>query len=165
MRIHTVRAEITLPVDRSSAFAFFGAARNLERLTPPDLRFVVTQEPDAITEGCLIDYRLRLDGIPFGWRTRISLWQVDVAFIDEQLRGPYRQWIHRHDFEDHSSGGTLIRDRVDLILPFQPIGEIAWPYVRRKVRRIFEFRQRAVAAAFNARIEDCASQVTIDATM
>ena len=122
----------------------------------------MVRAPGTITEGCLIDYRLRLDRIPFGWRTRISLWQPDVAFVDEQLSGPYRQWIHRHAFEDMPGGGTLIRDRVDLILPFQPIGEITWPYVRRKVRRIFEFRQRAVASAFGARIENCASTVKID---
>lgn len=165
VRVHTVRASLTLPRARPEVFQFFAAARNLERLTPKDLRFVVAREPEAITEGCLIDYHLRLDGIPFSWRTRISLWQMDVAFIDEQLRGPYRQWIHRHDFEDLPDGRTLIRDRVDLILPFQPLGEVAWPYVRRKVRRIFEFRQRAVAEAFDAPFDECQSVVTIDAGM
>jgi ligand-binding SRPBCC domain-containing protein len=159
---HTVLAELRLPRPRGEVFAFFADAGNLERITPPDLQFRIVERPDAISKNCLVDYRLRLDGIPFRWRSRISLWTPDESFIDEQLRGPYRQWIHRHDFESTPDGGTIIRDRVDVVLPFAPLGEIAWPYVKRKLRRIFEFRQRTVAAAFNVNASDAIWSVRID---
>jgi len=152
---------MTVPAPRPDVFAFFASARNLERITPPDLRFRIVREPAAITEGSLIDYRLRLDGVPFGWRTLISQWRPPVSFVDEQLSGPYARWVHAHHFSDHE-GGTCIKDQVELELPLRPFGEIAWPYVRRKVRRIFEFRQRTVAEAFGAEFGDCASTVEID---
>jgi ligand-binding SRPBCC domain-containing protein len=137
-----------LPLAPGAVFPFFAEARNLERITPGDLRFAILQCPPRIEAGCLIDYRLRLDGIPFRWRTRIAIWEPDRAFVDEQLAGPFRRWVHLHEFANDAQGGTLVRDRVDLALPLQPIGEIAWPYVRRKLRRIFVFRQHAVARAF-----------------
>jgi ligand-binding SRPBCC domain-containing protein len=161
MRSHVLQARLSLPFERSAVFAFFAAPANLERITPPELRFRIVSRPDRISEGCLIDYRLRLDGFPFRWRTRIRCWQPGIGFVDEQLRGPYRRWIHRHEFEDEPSGGTLVCDFVDFELPFQPIGEAAWPYVRAKLQRIFEYRQNAVAEFFGVRIEEGMSQVSI----
>jgi ligand-binding SRPBCC domain-containing protein len=146
-RSHHVEASLRLPLARSTVFAFFAAAENLERITPRDLRFSIVGPPPRISAGCLIDYRLRLDGIPFRWRTRISHWEPERSFVDEQLAGPFRRWNHLHEFSDEPAGGTRIRDRVDLSLPLPPLGELAWPYVRRKLRRIFEFRQTAVARA------------------
>src|SRR5690606_33416155 len=104
-------------------FAFFADAGNLERITPPELNFrILTPRPIHMAPGALIDYQLRLWGVRFNWRTRIRAWEPPHRFVDEQLRGPYRQWIHTHTFEDAPGGGTLIRDRVDYQLPFTPLG-------------------------------------------
>ena len=62
-------------------------------------------------EGTLIDYALRIRGIPVKWRTRITVWDPPYRFVDEQLRGPYRQWIHEHTFTDEGST-TLMEDTV-----------------------------------------------------
>ena len=94
-------------------------------------------------EGTMILYRLRLFGVPFAWHTRISLWDPPFAFVDEQRRGPYRQWIHRHTFSD-TAGGTRIDDVVDYALPLYPVGEIAAPLVAAQVSRIFRYRTSAI---------------------
>lgn len=67
--------------------------------------------------GALIDYRLRVRGLPLRWRTLIREWQPPHRFVDEQIRGPYRQWIHEHTFEARD-GGTLARDHVRYAVPF-----------------------------------------------
>lgn len=139
-----LRAEAFIPLPRERVFPFFAAAENLERITPPELRFrVVTPLPVEMRAGALIDYRLRLDGIPFGWRTLISEWDPPFAFTDTQLRGPYHTWIHRHTFEE-ADGGTLMRDEVRWRVPLWPVGGIAIPLVRRKVARIFRYRQETI---------------------
>ena len=147
MRLHRFTSSATLPLPRDRVFAFFADAANLERITPPELQFrIVTAPPMPMREGALIEYRLRLFGVPFGWQTRISRWNPPHEFIDEQLKGPYRVWIHRHTFAG-VAGGTRIDDEVQYGLPLYPFGEIAAPIVHAQVRRIFRYRATAIEKA------------------
>ena len=94
--------------------------------------------------GTLIEYRLRLHGLPVRWLTRISEWVPGERFVDEQVRGPYALWHHTHLFEPDGDG-TIVRDRVRYRLPLGPLGAAAHLLlVRRDLERIFDFRQAAV---------------------
>lgn len=153
--IHTLRRVTRLPAPRSAVFPFFADARNLQRITPPELHFrFVTPLPIEMREGALIDYRLRLFGVPFGWGTRIALWQPERCFVDVQVRGPYRLWQHAHHFEE-VPGGTEMVDEVRWELPVRPFGELARPIVSRQLGRIFDYREQTIRAIFGA--EDAAA--------
>ena len=144
MKVHRFSLATTLALPRERVFPFFAEATNLEQITPPELRFrVVSPLPIEMGEGTLITYRMRLHGIPFKWVTRISVWHPPCEFVDEQLEGPYRQWIHRHTFTGHGDA-TRMEDVVDYALPFYPLGELAAPFVAAKVRRIFAYRTSAI---------------------
>lgn len=139
---HVLTAETWIPRPRMEVFDFFAAAENLERITPPELNFRIrTPLPIRMERGVLIEYRLRLFGVPFRWRTRISHWDPGVGFVDEQLQGPYAVWVHTHRFRD-ADGGTLVSDEVRYRLPLFPLGEAAYPLVRLQLGRIFGFRAR-----------------------
>ncbi len=148
MRVHRFERSQRVPAGPHEVFAFFSAARNLEVLTPSWLRFeVLTPEPIDLREGTLIDYRLRLHGLPLRWRSRIESWTPPRAFVDRQLRGPYRLWHHRHEFEPDGDA-TVVRDIVHYALPLGPLGGLAHrAIVRRDLERIFEFRAQAIAGA------------------
>jgi ligand-binding SRPBCC domain-containing protein len=143
--LHILRATQRLPLSREEVFDFFAAAANLERITPPELQFhIVTPLPITMQLGTLIEYRLSLFGVPFNWLTRICRWNPPHEFVDEQLRGPYRLWVHTHRFQ--SEGGiTRMEDEVHYQLPFFPVGELAFPLVRRQLKRIFAFRRQAIS--------------------
>lgn len=144
MKIRRFSLGTTLALPRERVFPFFAAATNLEQITPPELKFrVVTPLPIEMKEGTLITYRLSLHGIPFKWLTRISVWNPPYEFVDEQLEGPYRQWIHRHTFTERGDE-THMEDVVDYALPFYPFGEVAAPLVAAQVRRIFDHRTSAI---------------------
>ena len=137
------------PLSRDTVFPFFADATNLERLTPDVLRFrVLTPAPIAMGPGALIDYRLSLRGLPMRWRTEITAWDPPRRFEDRQLRGPYRQWLHTHLFEE-ADGGTTVRDEVryrlrgpDLLT--RPINSLL---VQPNVARIFAYRHGALEQA------------------
>lgn len=146
-RVHILERSqrVELPVE--GAFAFYGDARNLEPLTPPWLHFqVLTAQPIEMGAGTLLDYRLRLHRVPIRWQTKIEIWEPPRRFVDVQVRGPYSLWEHTHTFVEDGPGATLITDRVRYAIPFGPLGEIAERlFVRRDLRRIFDYRGDAVA--------------------
>lgn len=144
---HTLETAFDLPLPVDEVFAFFSDAANLERITPPELRFeIVTPRPIRIKLDTLIEYRLRLFGLPFRWASRITGWDPPRRFIDEQIRGPYGLWVHTHTLVAVPSG-TRIEDHVRYRLPLSPVGDIAYPFVRRQLERIFSYREQAVRVA------------------
>jgi ligand-binding SRPBCC domain-containing protein len=151
MSAHVLERTQVVPHPRARVFAFFEDASNLERITPPFLGFrIVTPLPIAMGEGTLIEYRIRLFGVPLGWRTRIEGYDPPRAFVDTQLSGPYRLWRHTHRFDEHPEG-TLIVDRVEYDVGFGPLGEVARAlFVRRTLERIFDHRQRIIEEIFAA---------------
>ena len=146
MAEHILNRSLTLELPREQVFEFFSDAGNLERITPRELRFhIVTPQPLELQKGALIDYKLRLRGLPLTWRTEISVWDPPNEFVDRQLSGPYSQWIHRHTFTEIGPGKTLIEDEVRYRLPLEPLGDLAHFVVRRELEYIFDFRQKMVA--------------------
>jgi uncharacterized protein (TIGR01777 family) len=140
-----------VPHDPDEVFRFFSDARNLERITPPFLNFNVRNiSTPQLGEGSLIDYSIRLNGLPVRWRSRIEDWKPNESFVDTQTRGPYALWHHTHEFEPHN-GGTIVRDRVRYRVPFGALGNLvggAW--VRSNLRRIFDYRRLQMMSLFPA---------------
>ncbi len=148
MRVFTLDNELWLPRAPEDVFPFFADAFNLERITPPMLRFeVLTPPPVDMGLGTLLDYRVRLRGLPMRWRSEITAWQPPRRFVDEQRRGPYRLWVHEHTFEARD-GGTLARDMVRYAVPGGVIAQRL--FVARDLRRIFDYRNAALAGIFGA---------------
>ena len=152
-----------LPRPRPEVFAFFAEAHNLERITPPFLQFhVLTANPIEMRAGAVIDYRLRMRGVPLRWRSEIAMWDPPRRFADVQRRGPYRQWDHTHTFEE-ADGGTMVKDRVlyRLFGPAFLTRIINGVLVAPDTRRIFEFRQRALDECLNLAVESRSGPVAL----
>jgi ligand-binding SRPBCC domain-containing protein len=138
-RCHELHCSTLSPLPAEETFEFFSDALNLEAMTPPWLQFrVVTPRPIEIYRGALIDYRLKLHGVPFKWRTEITDWNPHHSFMDRQLSGPYRMWEHLHTFRE-VDGQTLVEDTVRYRVPLGRL--VNRFFVEREVRRIFEYRQ------------------------
>lgn len=151
MRRRDFRTELWLPKPPEEIFAFFADAANLNELTPPWLHFhILTPPPIAMAEGTTIDYALRIRGWRVRWRTLIRAWEPPHRFVDEQLRGPYRQWVHEHVFQP-VNGGTRAIDSVQYAVPFDRLLHRWW--VAPDIARIFEFRARALLARFTEKSE------------
>lgn len=139
---YLLRAEMQVPLPLSQVFEFFSRAENLERITPPRLRFeIVSPRPIEMRVGALIDYRIKVHGFPLRWQSEITKWDPPHSFIDEQRRGPYKLWKHEHRFEERA-GETVVIDEVLYDLLF---GSLVHPiFVKPDLKAIFEFRQEAI---------------------
>jgi ligand-binding SRPBCC domain-containing protein len=151
MRLRTFRTEQWLPRPIDEVFAFFSDAHNLDELTPPWLHFrILTPGPIAMRQGAVIEYRIAWRWIPLRWRTEISAWEPPVRFVDRQLSGPYRRWVHEHTFEP-KDGGTLMRDVVEYAVPgsvLEPLVD-SW-LVGPDIRHIFAYRSGKMRERFGA---------------
>src|SRR6266478_9249136 len=146
-----IQTELWLPQPREEIFSFFSDPINLNRLTPPWLHFeMLTTSSIEMREGTLLDYRLRLRGIPIRWQSEISVWQPPNRFVDRQIRGPYTLWVHEHTFSEDSRG-TVIGDSVwystlggELIQKFliAPDLEKIFSYRRQMLQNLFNPKQQ-----------------------
>ena len=133
---HIHRAAV-VPASIDETFAFFSDASNLERLTPPWLRFTIrTPLPIDMREGTIIDYRVTLRAVPVRWRSRIDAWEPGVRFVDRQMAGPYLWWRHEHRYE-RLAAGTRVTDHVEYL---PRLRFFSHRLVARDLARIFDYR-------------------------
>ncbi len=150
MTNHNLDRTQVVPIPLAEAFEFFANARNLERLTPDLVHFqFLKAPPERISPGTILEYRLRIFGIPVKWRTRIESVNSPFEFVDVQDKGPYARWRHAHSFRAVDPSHTEIRDRVEFAMPLGPLGEIAYRLlVARSLRRIFDYREASLRRLF-----------------
>ena len=152
MHIYSLRREHWVARSQERLFPFFAQPENLALITPPGLGFrLLTPQPVVMEKGRVIDYTLRLMGLPVRWRTLITPYEPPWCFVDEQISGPYSFWHHTHRFEPQGDG-TLLHDEVHYALPATLIGparEIVHTlYVRPTLERIFDYRREAYTRLF-----------------
>jgi ligand-binding SRPBCC domain-containing protein len=146
MKTYRLQSEIWLPRPREEVFGFFADPKNLERITPPWLHFEIVSPDTTITAGSVLDYRLKLRGIPLRWRSEISVWQPPHRFVDRQIRGPYSLWVHEHTFREERDG-TLVGDHVE----YAAVGGLLVQryLIAPDLQRIFDYRRRVLERIFS----------------
>lgn len=149
MKSHFIKTTTVIQRPLEEVFTFFSKAENLNEITPPDLQFkIITPLPIEMHKGTLIDYKIKLNGIPMKWRTLISAWEPPYRFVDEQLKGPYVKWIHEHRFEARGNE-TIMYDTVEFLSPgwiLEPIVNAI--FVQHKVEGIFKYREQRMQQLF-----------------
>jgi ligand-binding SRPBCC domain-containing protein len=157
-----------IPVQIEKVFLFFANPANLPRIMPPssgvELLEVKLVPPPGIGKvestittaaplagiGSEIATSFRLPWLPFRgtWIARITEFEWNHHFADEQAKGPFKNFHHHHDFareERDGITGTLVRDVIDFEVGFGFFGVIAQKLsIVRILRKMFEFRRHAV---------------------
>jgi uncharacterized protein (TIGR01777 family) len=138
-----------VPKTQEQVFQFFSEAQNLETITPPYLQFKVLKlSTPTIQEGTLIDYTLKLHGLPLYWQTLIKTWSPPHSFSDFQLQGPYTEWHHTHTFTPYANG-TLMSDSIIYKLPLGDLGHyLGYPFVKKDIANIFKYREDKITQIF-----------------
>ena len=148
LKTYRFESQLWLPQARDQIFKFFADPRNLQRLTPEWLRFEILTPPAIeIRQGTLLDYRLRLRGMPLRWQSEIAVWEPPHRFVDRQTRGPYSLWVHEHTFTEKDNG-TLVGDKVEYAVPGGRL--VQKFFVAPDLERIFQYRHRVLEEIFQS---------------
>jgi ligand-binding SRPBCC domain-containing protein len=153
-------AESVIRTTPEELFAFHELPDALQRLTPPWERSRVLRHAESLLPGAQVEAEVRVLGI-FCFRLEVvhTLYDPPRLFEDQQKRGPFRSWRHRHIVEAHAEGAKLI-DEIELELPFEPWSRWLAPLlVFPRLRRLFEFRHRVTREYF-ARNVSASSRTT-----
>jgi ligand-binding SRPBCC domain-containing protein len=96
---------IDAPVE--TVFAFHEREDALARLSPSFPRTRIISKTGGIEPGARVELRIG----PLPWTALHTEYETNRLFVDEQIRGPFLRWVHRHEFED-LGGATRLTDRV-----------------------------------------------------
>ncbi len=140
---------IPAPIDK--VWSFFSTPENLNRITPPEVKFKIrSSELSPMYSGQIIWYSVT----PFlyfelNWLTEISHSNPPYYFVDEQRVGPYRFWHHQHHFTANGNE-TIMKDILHYSLPLGMVGRLInrW-IVESKIESIFAYRKEAIKKIFN----------------
>jgi ligand-binding SRPBCC domain-containing protein len=150
MKTYTFETQTILNKPIQEVFPFFANAENLDKVTPPWLKFeILTPMPIEMKIGTQVDYRLRLHGIPIRWRSEITEWDPPHKFTDIQIKGPYQFWKHKHLFSADSNRTKMV-DRIQYRIPgwiFSPI--VHSLFVKHDLDKIFAFREKTFLKIFS----------------
>ena len=122
------------------------------RFTPPPSRPLAADPArrfQSVAAGIGSEVLVSLSPIPWlprlSWNTRIIEFEWFSHFTDEQTRGPFALFRHRHGIAAEirdSVEGTAVTDAIDYELPFGILGKLAATKARRKFEESFPYRQK-----------------------
>ena len=160
-----------IPYPVELVFAFFANPTNLPHLMPPGLQARIEDArlqappPRPVASDPARQYRSVAAGagseilisfypvvwVPkrMSWLTRITEFAWNSHFCDEQVRGPFDHFRHRHGIEAETRDGregTLVTDTIEYALPFMDLGFVGGLVARRKLVRMFAYRQERLPA-------------------
>ena len=108
MSVKNLRFSQTLPISKAAAWNFFSDPKNLSKITPKEMNFVIHSDisNNKTYPGQIICYTVSpLFNIPLNWVTEITHVKEKEYFIDQQRSGPYSFWHHQHKIE-----GVVVND-------------------------------------------------------
>ena len=152
MKSYQIKTQQTIPITLAEAWDFFSSPLNLAKITPNDMKFVVTSDYAAdakIYAGMIITYKISpLLGIKLNWMTEITHVKEGEYFVDEERFGPFALWHHEHHFKT-TNGGVMMTDVLHYAIPFGAIGRFANAvFVGKQIERIFAYREKAIRELF-----------------
>jgi ligand-binding SRPBCC domain-containing protein len=142
VKIRILKRTQMVPRSLEEAYKFFSDPRSVEILMPSSMRFrLVSEKPESIEAGTVLNYRFFLYRIPIYWQTRIDAVDAPNSFVSVQQKGPLAHWRHTQNFIAAGAKTTEVRDRFEFGLRFGRVGEFFYRTVMKaKIRQLLEYR-------------------------
>ncbi|MEM8883744.1 MAG: SRPBCC family protein [Planctomycetota bacterium] len=139
----TFRKESIIEASAEEVFEWHRRPEALPDLTPPwEPVTLESVKGEPLAVGTEVVIRM-----PFGmrWHARHTALEPGRMFRDEQVKGPFRRWVHTHSFEPLGPDRCRLIDSVEYQPPLAWISD--W-YVRRRLQKMFDYRHAVTQRAF-----------------
>lgn len=152
--LHKIETKQHLNASLATVWDFISSPKNLSVITPSKMNFRIiskTGEVEKMFPGQIIEYYISpvLD-VRLHWVTEITHVKENYYFVDEQRKGPYAFWHHKH-FIKEVDGGIEMTDIVHYQLPFGFLGRLVNSiFVKKQLEQIFEYRRKKLNELFNS---------------
>jgi len=134
---------------REQLFDWHGRYGAIGRLVPPWEKVNVLERMGGIGDGSSVKMRVKAGPISTEWHALHKNYKYPEEFTDVMLKGPFKEWEHRHVFFE-CGGGSAIEDCVTYKLPLSPVSDIiAGRYVTKKLEKMFAYRHRVTEGDIN----------------
>lgn len=166
-----------IPYTVDLAFAFFANPSNLPLLMPEPMKMRIEKldlvparanpmiaapqlARQEIAAGVGTQMKISFRPVSYlpmrvSWEARITEFVWHSHFCDEQVRGPFEVFRHRHGIraEVHDGRmGTQLTDEVEFSLPLGSVGHLWDKAVHRRMKEMFRIRQERLPAILEAKV-------------
>jgi len=128
-----------------TVFAFHEREDILKLLFPPWQKGHAVSRSGGLEVGARVVFRLWLGPFPVTWIAVHTAFEKNRLFVDEQEKGPFAYWRHRHVFVPDGDG-CILRDEIECSAPLGLDRWIGW-WIERDLRRMFAYRHEVTARA------------------
>ena len=144
MNIFTRTSHLPVPVER--VFAWHARNGAIQRLTPPWAPLTLKwRQGRGVDKGVRVGFDMRVLGVPMIWEAEHIDFCKNRMFKDRQVKGPFSRWEHTHLFSPARGDGTVMTDLVAYQLPMGCLSAPFYPFARKELDRMFDYRHRILA--------------------
>jgi len=145
----TVRSVIRTTPEQ--LFAFHELPDAFLRLLPPGEKIRVIQIAPSLEVGSRTIVEIRIAFLYIRFESLHTAYDPPHSFEDQQVRGPFRSWRHRHIVGPHPDGAMLVDD-IEYTPPFGLLGRaVDGIVIKPRLRKVFAFRHRVTRESLESR--------------
>lgn len=142
--------EIDAPIQ--SVYAFHLDTRNAARIASEGQEFISITGDFPLQLNGEVELKVKMKPLPGvqTWVVRVTELAEPILVVDEMLKGPFAKFRHEHRFAPTDSGGTLLTDHIEWVLPGGIAAKAIEPIAKSQLEKSFDQRQAATKAILEA---------------
>jgi ligand-binding SRPBCC domain-containing protein len=144
-------AQSRIDAPAEEVFRWHAQPDALDLLSPPWEPVEILQRAPGIRDGDRGALRVQMGPFKIRWSFEHRDYIEGRQFRDVQISGPFRRWEHTHKMDPQGTSACILSDSICYELPLGMVGNLlaGW-FVQRKLARLFKYRHRVIAEAFDA---------------
>lgn len=113
-------ASVTLPCSMKEVFEFLIQPPNIKLISPSSMGLYFVTAPERLSLGAKMHFKVQAYGVVREAVHEVTDFTPSTRFIEQQVSGPMKHWVHEHVFEE-TAGGVVVVDRIH----FEPPSGVA----------------------------------------